>query len=193
MQGHREGPLRRCVQRQGTPRIFFFSGQAKPTIKSTSSPFLFFARSFRSELFFFLAPLARPLSKTCRNSSPPPPTPTRAPRHSPPLSTPEECPRPFTRTLLATCNAASTLSSVPARHDWEAPGFDLLLLCWRPGAASVIHDHPNAGCWVKVRSSPPSTLLQQCPRWFGVWCRMSDRPTGQTLCEEAGRGGSRGS
>lgn len=26
----------------------------------------------------------------------------------------------------------------------------MLLLCWRPGAASVIHDHPNAGCWVKV-------------------------------------------
>lgn len=55
--------------------------------------------------------------------------------------------RPFTRTLLAR-NEGSAASCLEGEED--APGFDLLLLCWRPGAASVIHDHPQAGCWVKV-------------------------------------------
>ncbi|CAN0356140.1 unnamed protein product, partial [Ectocarpus fasciculatus] len=57
----------------------------------------------------------------------------------------EEGPRPFTRTLLARHQPASFL---PARLDVDAPGFDLLLLCWRPGAVSDIHDHPKASCWV---------------------------------------------
>ncbi|CAN0491295.1 unnamed protein product [Ectocarpus sp. 12 AP-2014] len=75
--------------------------------------------------------------------------------HTPPLETwshalaraTEEGPRPFTRTLLARYQPASSL---PARLDVDAPGFDLLLLCWRPGAVSDIHDHPKAACWVKV-------------------------------------------
>ncbi|CAM9563521.1 unnamed protein product [Scytosiphon promiscuus] len=78
--------------------------------------------------------------------------------HTPPLETwsgalaraTEACPRPFTRTLLARHKAASALLSLPDHVDADAPGFELLLLCWRPGATSVIHDHPKAGCWVKV-------------------------------------------
>eukprot|EP00903_Cladosiphon_okamuranus_P016533 g15252.t1 len=78
--------------------------------------------------------------------------------HTPPLESwsnalaraTEECPRPFTRTLLARHEPASSLLSVPEHLHVEAPGFELLLLCWRPGAASAIHDHPKAGCWVKV-------------------------------------------
>ncbi|CBJ49093.1 conserved unknown protein [Ectocarpus siliculosus] len=73
--------------------------------------------------------------------------------HTPPLETwshalarsTEEGPRPFTRTLLARYQPSS---SVPERLDVDAPGFDLLLLCWRPGAVSDIHDHPKAACWV---------------------------------------------
>eukprot|EP00752_Nemacystus_decipiens_P001571 g1532.t1 len=78
--------------------------------------------------------------------------------HTPPLESwsgalaraTEDSPRPFTRTLLARHEAASSLAPAPTHWDVKTPGFDLLLLCWRPGANSVIHDHPNAGCWVKV-------------------------------------------
>lgn len=70
------------------------------------------------------------------------------------LST-EEGPRPFSRTLLARYQPASS----PARLDVDAPGFDLLLLCWRPGAVSDIHNHPKAGCWVKARATAAL-------RWF---------------------------
>lgn len=28
--------------------------------------------------------------------------------------------------------------------------FDLLLLCWNPGKASRVHDHPGDGCFIKV-------------------------------------------
>ncbi|CAM9292350.1 unnamed protein product [Pylaiella littoralis] len=62
----------------------------------------------------------------------------------------EESSRTFTRTLLARHDASSSCMYVPADNETDAPGFDLLLLCWRPGGASVIHDHPKAGCWVKM-------------------------------------------
>ncbi|CAM9281506.1 unnamed protein product [Phaeothamnion confervicola] len=32
------------------------------------------------------------------------------------------------------------------------PRFTLLCLVWRPGVTSCIHDHPRAGCWVRVLS-----------------------------------------
>ncbi|GAX13626.1 cysteine dioxygenase [Fistulifera solaris] len=42
--------------------------------------------------------------------------------------------RPYTRNLVAT--------------DHET--YTLLLLCWNPGQASPIHDHPCDGCWMRV-------------------------------------------
>eukprot|EP01039_Chlorochromonas_danica_P004358 gene4358-4779_t len=41
---------------------------------------------------------------------------------------------PYTRNLIATDNK----------------NYTLLLLCWSPGYASKIHDHPTEGCYVKV-------------------------------------------
>ena len=42
--------------------------------------------------------------------------------------------RKYTRNLISTDNETYTL----------------LLLCWNPGKASPIHDHPCDGCWMKV-------------------------------------------
>ncbi|CAM9323548.1 unnamed protein product [Discosporangium mesarthrocarpum] len=86
--------------------------------------------------------------------------------------------RPYTRTLVASEDAydesgilwgSRTGKRVPIRSSGRARvsdtgdleprkemnvgmgmGFDLLVLCWSPGAESPIHNHPGAGCWVKV-------------------------------------------
>ncbi|MGD2018371.1 MAG: cysteine dioxygenase family protein [Planctomycetota bacterium] len=33
---------------------------------------------------------------------------------------------------------------------WRSPDFELLLLCWRDGQASAIHDHADQNCWMAV-------------------------------------------
>lgn len=81
--------------------------------------------------------------------APPPPSPpicvfNAMTRSSDTILRTDSSTRQFTRTLLARYEGTSSLPSL------EIPAFDLLLLCWKPGAISAIHDHPEAGCWVKV-------------------------------------------
>lgn len=94
-------------------------------------------------------------------------------RPNPTQLNPDASQRPFTRTLLARNEGSATWRS---EAEGDAPGFDLLLLCWRPGAASVIHDHPEAGCWVKVGWSVGWSFLSG--GWLVVW--LADRLIGRS-------------